>query len=496
MHAELFVWNTTDSAERSIPLTGHDASGPFWDLDLTDRSRSFLQFKFRRPVGRDWMYEPDYANRVWVAQDGSEIWTHSEAREVLSAMPIKRQLILHFHQEIEAAHPARMHLWQESSDFVTDVSGEIEPGEWSAYRILLYTRLPYRCMFFNSTFPGPQWESEEAKRDIVIHHDTEYWTIEGDSHIFATEPQRNCRVNLTVAVQPRHYELTAPLSVEAWVNRARASLPASGSLTIETYPEVVTSFRMRGANGPERIDRHYVIGQPGQTINRWVVLGRAPTLPAAPPADQFADPPFTIRRPGVYEEGGFVRFVLHAPFSAQVEFRGEWMAVGTRHPMRSTNDGTYWWAQIPVSQVNGGNYHGVRYHYILNNDPAQRLQDPAAGWVAGSGPQDESRVVRRNQFPWNDQNWQTPAWDLLRLYQLHPSRFSSRGPAGVSALERVAWEIEDTAGYLRQLRVNALQLMPVNEVGTSNSWGYDPAFFYAVEASYGGPDALGCLVDT
>ena len=89
--------------------------------------------------------------------------------------------------------------------------------------------------------------------------------------------------------------------------------------------------------------------------------------------------------------------------------------------MRSTNDGTYWWAQIPVSQVNGGNYHGARYHYILNNDLTQRVQDPAAGWVEGSGPHGESRLVRRNQFHWNDQNWQTPAWDLLRLYQLHPS---------------------------------------------------------------------------
>jgi 1,4-alpha-glucan branching enzyme len=38
--------------------------------------------------------------------------------------------------------------------------------------------------------------------------------------------------------------------------------------------------------------------------------------------------------------------------------------------------------------------------------------------------------------------------------------------------------------------------MPVNEVGTENSWGYDPAFFYAIENDYGGPDALEELVDT
>jgi 1,4-alpha-glucan branching enzyme len=38
--------------------------------------------------------------------------------------------------------------------------------------------------------------------------------------------------------------------------------------------------------------------------------------------------------------------------------------------------------------------------------------------------------------------------------------------------------------------------MPINEVGTKNSWGYDPAFFYAVEESFGGPNALKRLVDT
>jgi 1,4-alpha-glucan branching enzyme len=164
--------------------------------------------------------------------------------------------------------------------------------------------------------------------------------------------------------------------------------------------------------------------------------------------------------------------------------------------MRSTEDGAYWWAQVPVEQLNAGSYHGARYQYVLDGDPNQRVQDPATGWVEGSALQGHSRLVQRQQFQWQDQGWQTPSWDWLRLYQLHPARFSRRGPAGATPLDRVAWEIEDPAGYLRQLRVNALQLMPINEVGTTNSWGYDPAFFYAVEASYGGPDALKRLVNT
>ena len=496
MRAELLVWNAPGLAQQTIPLTAHDESGPFWDLDLSGRSRSFFQFKFRRPVEGGWKDEHDFAHRLWVSQDGAEVWTHSEARDVLSAHPIKRQFTMHFRQEIDVAYPPRMHVWQEGSDFESDIGGEAEADGWTAHRVRLYTGLPYRLMFFNPTFPGPQWESEEARRDIVIQNDTERWTLEGDNHLFEAEPPRNCRINLTVAVQPADCELTPPLAVEAWVNRARAPIPPPDGLVLVTYPDVVTSFRLRGASGLERIDRHYLTARPGPAIDRWLVLGRSPVLEAPPPADLFLDPPFRIRRPGAYEESGFVRFIVHAPFSARVDLRGEWMPDATRETMRSTKDGIYWWAQIPVSQVNGGNYHGARYHYILNGDPAQRQQDPAAGWVEGSGSQGHSRLVRRDQFPWRDQGWQTPSWDSLRLYQLHPSRFSGRGPAGAAPLDRLAWEIEDPAGYLRQLRVNTLQLMPINEVGTNSSWGYDPAFFYAVEANYGGPDALKRLVNT
>ena len=495
MGAQLYLWNTPGMSARELPLTGHDESGPFWDVELRDRSRSCFQFKFRRPAEGGWIDEPDYANRVWVAQDGNQIWTHSESRDVLPTRPVRRQLMVHFRQEIDAAYPPRMHIWQEGSAYMDDLSGEAEDAGWHTFRTLLYSGLPYRFKFFNPSFPGQQWEDSEADRDVTITHDTECWTLEGDRHLFATQLQRNCRVRLHVAAQPSGFALTEPLRVEAWVNRARATLPQAAELGFATYPDVVTSFRLRGGNGTERIDRHYLTALAGTEIDRWIVLGRPPALAAPPAGLAFEDPPFLIRRPGAYEEDGFVRFVLHAPFAAEVDLRGGWMDAGTRHPMRSTRDGTYWWTQVPLAEINGGDYHGARYHYLLNGDPQQRVQDPAAGWVDGSGPSGDSRLVRRDAFQWDDQGWRTPSWDSLRLYQLHPARFSRR-PANATPLDRVAWEIGNPTGYLRQLRVNALQLMPINEVGTSNSWGYDPAFFYAVEASYGGPDALKRLVNT
>ena len=46
--------------------------------------------------------------------------------------------------------------------------------------------------------------------------------------------------------------------------------------------------------------------------------------------------------------------------------------------------------------------------------------------------------------------------------------------------------------YLKNLGVNAVELMPIMEFGNGgNSWGYDPAQLFAADnAQYGGPDAL------
>ncbi len=48
--------------------------------------------------------------------------------------------------------------------------------------------------------------------------------------------------------------------------------------------------------------------------------------------------------------------------------------------------------------------------------------------------------------------------------------------------------------YLRDLGIGAIQLMPPFEFAGDRSWGYNPAFPFAVESSYGGPDELKELV--
>ena len=44
--------------------------------------------------------------------------------------------------------------------------------------------------------------------------------------------------------------------------------------------------------------------------------------------------------------------------------------------------------------------------------------------------------------------------------------------------------------YLRELGVGAIQVMPPFEFAGDVSWGYNPAHLFAIESTYGGPDAF------
>ena len=500
---QLYVWRP-GAAGRRLEPAGREPDGLFFDLPLVGAERHFVQLKLVRTARG---FEPDFANRVWSAWDGPEVWTHSGAPALLPRRPEKRTLRVHFRQELEARPLLRV--WQESSDFQADVDGTPGPeAGWTTHAIPLFSGLPYNLKFWNPELAeAERWEHNEARREISLAGDTDVWTLEGDRRLFPARPAPDRRVRLHVAAAPPGSPLRAPIRAEVWVNRARGRLhprveAPAGTLDCTTYPDVVTSFRLASADGTERLPRHTLVAPAGAPLlERHVVPEREAVLVEPPAADLFRDPPFWIERPGAWEADGQLRFALHAPWLSAAHVIGEWTDWRARPlAMRSTRDGTYWWAQVPLAELvqalpagAGGDYHGALYKLLLNG--TREVQDPAAGWVESSAPEAASRLVRQARFAWSDHGWRIPSWEHWIVYQLHPKRLSGRFGA-LAPLPRVAREIEDAAGYLRGLGVSALLLMPVNEVGSRDSWGYDPAFYYAVERDYGGPDALKALVDT
>ncbi len=413
---KLIAWSP-GRQPRALNAAGEDALGPLFDLDLEGLERHLLLFKFQSAQGT---VEPEHAHRFWCAQDGAEVWVHSRSSWISSRSPRLKSLVVRLLDLGEPTSAPQMHLWQEGSDFSSTVAGAREAGGWVRFEHLVYTERPYHFMFVD---PGlePAWEHEEARRNVLLKDTGDawtldgegrmrllgrsgIWTLEGDHQLFGREPARDRPVQLEVAHRAPECALSGPLLADVWVNRARRPLEVGlrpgpdGLWSFKAYPEVVTSFRFRCAEGPEPVARHTykVPDSLPHTTRLFAVLGREDPVPRRPPADLFGDPPFPIERPGAWVADGHVRFALCCPAASTVEVIGEWTG-WEREPLalRSTLDGSLWWGQVPLSSVaaklDRPSVHGALYKYVLNQ--VRPMRDPAAGASEGPDPEAPSRLV-------------------------------------------------------------------------------------------------------
>jgi maltooligosyltrehalose trehalohydrolase len=143
--------------------------------------------------------------------------------------------------------------------------------------------------------------------------------------------------------------------------------------------------------------------------------------------------------------------------------------------MRKDGQG-YWSVDVP------GVGHGQDYMLRMGN---RDFPDPASHWqpLGVHGP---SRVADHKAFAWGDAEFSPPGLEEMVLYELHAGAFTPQGTLD-SAVSRL--------DHLVGLGVNAVEVMPVAQFPGSRNWGYDGVFPFAVQDSYGGPEALKRFVD-
>jgi len=176
-----------------------------------------------------------------------------------------------------------------------------------------------------------------------------------------------------------------------------------------------------------------------------------------------------------YLGSGACRFTVWAPFRSSLEVR----LLNDQErilPMSLDNRG-YWRTEVE------GVPPGSRYLYRL--DGQEELPDPASDHQP-DGVHGPSAVVDHSEQPWSDQGWQNLALEDCILYELHVGTFSLEG-----TFEAVIPRLD----ALKDLGINALNLMPVAQFPGARNWGYDGVAPFAVQASYGGPDGLKRLVE-
>lgn len=84
--------------------------------------------------------------------------------------------------------------------------------------------------------------------------------------------------------------------------------------------------------------------------------------------------------------------------------------------------------------------------------------------------------TKSESYNWQVNDFEIPDRDNLVIYEMLLRDFSETGDIN-GALGKL--------DYLESLGVNAIELMPVQEFDGNDSWGYNPAFFFAMDKAYG-----------
>ncbi len=205
-----------------------------------------------------------------------------------------------------------------------------------------------------------------------------------------------------------------------------------------------------------------------------------------------------------YIDDNTVTLVLYAPFKDFSFVKGsfdDW-DLSLDNQMKQTTDGNRYWVTLT------GLTSGVEYIYqyivdgtIIIADPyADKLSDPwNDSYISNTTypnlidyPSDKTSgiasVFQTAQIPytWADDDFVRSDNEDLVIYELLIRDF-------VAAHDYQT--LIDTISYLKDLGINAVELMPVNEFEGNSSWGYNSSFYFAPDKYYGTKDKLKEFID-
>jgi 1,4-alpha-glucan branching enzyme len=147
--------------------------------------------------------------------------------------------------------------------------------------------------------------------------------------------------------------------------------------------------------------------------------------------------------------------------------------------MERKKDGT-WVVDIPKAAP------GDEYKYLIVNSDKEFLRnDPYARRVTRSG----GSTVIKNPFTQSlSEQFKPPLFNEMVIYELHIGTFGknddgSGDEEGPGTLRNAI----DRLSYLKELGINAVEIMPLAEFSGGYSWGYNPSQIFAVESDYGLP---------
>jgi len=213
-------------------------------------------------------------------------------------------------------------------------------------------------------------------------------------------------------------------------------------------------------------------------------------------------------RDGINYEAGntSVVLVLNAPGKNRVSvigsFAGSNWTEQAAFQMTKTPDNNYWW--IRISGLTPGTEY--TYQYLVDGqlkiaDPyAEKILDP---WNDGTIP--SSTYPGLIPYPTQTTGIVSVLQTAQTTYNWQVNNFSRPDKRGLIIYELLLrdflaahdWKtLRDTLNYLKNLGINAIELLPFNEFEGNNSWGYNPDFYFAPDKYYGPKNLLKEFVDS
>jgi len=174
-----------------------------------------------------------------------------------------------------------------------------------------------------------------------------------------------------------------------------------------------------------------------------------------------------------------VTFRVWAPNANQIYVYGSFNDWQEDQYEMNHEDKGYWSCRVSEAK------EGDEYKYLIKTgEKTLHRNDPYALEVTHS---EGNSVIKNLWKDWEDHNFRPSPLNELIVYELHIGTFNKTEQSGSNGDFYSAAEKLD---YLKNLGINAIEVMPVSEFPGDFSWGYNPSYPFAVETSYGGPDGL------
>lgn len=208
-----------------------------------------------------------------------------------------------------------------------------------------------------------------------------------------------------------------------------------------------------------------------------------------------------------YVDNSTVTLALYAPYKDFIYLLGDfndWKAdlnyYMTKYEI--TPDSIIWW--ITISGLTPGTEYA--FQYLVDDDLriaepySEKVLDPSNDQYISASTYPNLKpypygktgeivsVLQTAQTPydWQITDFQKPLKTDLVIYELLIRDFIAAHDYDT---------LEDTLNYLKNLGINAIELMPVMEFEGNSSWGYNSSYHYALDKYYGPADQLKSFID-